>query len=145
MLNEILAGVAGALRAAFGDGFDIYRNDVRQGLHEPCFFLAVLQPERTPLLGRRFRWTVPLDVHYFPERPGRNDELLDVAERAAEALRVITLPDGATVRGFSLRCETEDGVLHVFVQYSLFLIDDAGKRDSMDGLSAAIGTKPETA
>ena len=43
-----------ALNAAYGDGYEIYQNDVEQGLKEPCFLIAVLQPEITPMLGRRF-------------------------------------------------------------------------------------------
>lgn len=45
MLNEIVKGIAVQLNAVFGDGFEIYQNNVEQGLKEPCFFIAVLQPE----------------------------------------------------------------------------------------------------
>ena len=38
MLNEIIKGISMALNAAFGDGYEIYQNDVEQGLKEPCFF-----------------------------------------------------------------------------------------------------------
>ena len=37
MLNEIIKGISMALNAAFGDGYEIYQNDVEQGLKEPCF------------------------------------------------------------------------------------------------------------
>ena len=51
MLNEIVQGIARRLNAAFGDDYEIYQNKVEQGLQEPCFFIAVLQPEAKPLLG----------------------------------------------------------------------------------------------
>ena len=57
MLNEIIKGISMALNAAFGDGYEIYQNDVEQGLKEPCFLIAVLQPESifrpTPAIMRR--------------------------------------------------------------------------------------------
>ena len=34
MLNEIIKGISMALNAAFGDGYEIYQNDVEQGLKE---------------------------------------------------------------------------------------------------------------
>ena len=51
MLTEIVKGISMALNAAFGDGYEIFQNDVEQGLEEPCFLIAVLQPEITPCLG----------------------------------------------------------------------------------------------
>ena len=39
MLNEIIKGISMALNAAFGDGYEIYQNDVEQGLKEPCFLI----------------------------------------------------------------------------------------------------------
>ena len=54
MINEIIKGVSMKLNATFGAGYKIYQNDVEQGLKEPCFLIAVLQPEITPMLGRRF-------------------------------------------------------------------------------------------
>lgn len=52
MLNEIIKGISMALNTAFGDGYEIFQNNVEQGLKEPCFFIAVLKPEITPMLGR---------------------------------------------------------------------------------------------
>ena len=42
MLNEIVKGIAVQLNAVFGDGFEIYQNNVEQGLKEPCFFIFCL-------------------------------------------------------------------------------------------------------
>ena len=53
MLNEIIKGISMALNTAFGDGYEIYQNDVEQDLKEGCFFIQVLKPELSPLLGRR--------------------------------------------------------------------------------------------
>lgn len=80
MLNGIIAGIAKALGTTFGDEFKVYKNDVKQGLTEPCFFIATLKPEQQPLLGDRALWRNPFDIHYFPKDGGTNAELYDVAE-----------------------------------------------------------------
>lgn len=121
MLDDIIKGVSMQLRASFGEGYEIYQNDVQQGLTEPCFFVAVLQPEVAPLRGGRFVQRNPLDVHYFPARQGDNGALFSMAERLWEALEIITLPDGDQLRGTGLRFEAVDGVLHFFVSYDTTL------------------------
>lgn len=49
MINEIIKGVSMKLNATFGAGYKIYQNDVEQGFKEPCFFIAVLKPDISPL------------------------------------------------------------------------------------------------
>ena len=69
MLNEIIAGIAIRLNATFGDSYEIHQNTVKQGLKEPCFFIAVIKPEVTPLIGQRFIKVNPFDIQYFPQNP----------------------------------------------------------------------------
>ena len=121
MLNDIITGIAKALGAAFGSEYRVYKNDVQQGLTEPCFFIATLRPEQTQLLGDRAIWRNPFDIHYFPKEPGTNEELYNAAVRLMYALRYITLPDGDMLRGRSLSYEAVDGVLHCFVSYNLIV------------------------
>ena len=42
MINDILKGVAEAVKNEFGDEYGIYTNTAEQGLNEPCFFISVL-------------------------------------------------------------------------------------------------------
>lgn len=122
MLNEIIKGISMALNAAFGDGYKVYQNDVKQGLEEPCFLVAVLKPELSPLIGRRFLMREPLDIHYFPAAPRNHAEMITVAETMLETLEVINLPNGEPIRGTSMNYEIVDDVLHFFVNYNHTLI-----------------------
>lgn len=122
MLNEIIKGISMALNAAFGDGYKVYQNDVKQGLKEPCFLVAVLKPELSPLIGRRFLMREPLDIHYFPADPRNHAEMITVAETMLETLEVINLPNGEPIRGTSMNYEIVDDVLHFFVNYNHTLI-----------------------
>lgn len=76
MLNEVIKGISMALNTAFGDEYEICQNDVEQGLVNGSFFIQVLKPELTPLLGRRSMKRNPFDVMYFPKAPGNNAEMV---------------------------------------------------------------------
>lgn len=121
MINDVITGVALKLNEYFGDGYRIYKNDVKQGLKEPCFFIVALAPSRTEQLGERWRVDIPLDVHYFPEKQGDNAEIYDIESSLMDILSSITLPDGSSHRGRDIHCEAEDSVLHTFVTYSIWL------------------------
>ena len=43
MVNEIVEGVAAAIRAKIPDA-RVWQMDIAQGLETPCFFIAVLAP-----------------------------------------------------------------------------------------------------
>lgn len=134
MVNELIKGVSIKLNATFGDGYEIYVKDVKQGLKEPCFFIAVLQPERRPMLGLRSFQTNPFDIHYFPEDETDNGEMIGVAEQMMDALEMITLLNGDLIRGTNRKYEIVDGVLHFFVNFNMHLIKpvDATPMETLD-------------
>nr|DAS27041.1 MAG TPA: tail completion protein [Caudoviricetes sp.] len=141
MLNEIIKGVAVGLHTAFGDGFKIYQDDVKQSLKRPCFFIAVLQPELSPLLATRCMNRNPLDIQYIPSDPGKNAEMFGVAGKLVEALAFITLPGGDLLHGTAMNYEVVDGVLHFFVNYNLPLVQVPAEETPMESLDVNVGTK----
>lgn len=143
MLDEILQAVAAALYGAYGDKAEIFRDEIRQGLRPPCFFLGVLQPDITPLLGRRSLYRCPLDIQYFPPDPQSPGPSYAVAEELAGLLRFISLPDGSKLQGRGINFELEDGVLHFFVTYALTLLRPADPVPAMETLETKILTRKE--
>lgn len=127
MTNEIIQGVAIALYDAFGDGYEIYQNDVSQGLQEPCFFIALIEDSRVRRIGKRWQQDMTLDIHYFPTTNGNNAEMCNISEQMFAALEFIMLPDGQMIHGFGMRSEIIDGALHFFVNYNVFLIDQSNE------------------
>ena len=81
MINKIVDGISKALNEEFGDEYEIYQNNVMQGLNEPCFFIAVLEASKEQLLQNRFLQRNPFDVHYFPVDPDDNRDMQGTAER----------------------------------------------------------------
>lgn len=139
MLNEIIKGISMELNTAFGDGYEIYQNDVEQDLKEGCFFIQVLKPELSPLLGRRSMKRNPFDVLYFPKPPGNNAEMFTVAETLMECLTLISLPNGDLLHGTGMNYEVVDGVLHFMVNFNLPLIRPYDET-YMETLETDVGT-----
>lgn len=117
MINKIVDGISNALNQEFGDEYEIYQNNVMQGVKEPCFFIAVLEPSKEQLLQNRFLQRNPFDVHYFPKRWDDNREMQEVAERMLDCLEWI-IPE-EPIHGTEIRWQIEDGVLHFFVSYNV--------------------------
>ncbi len=117
MINKIVDGISKALNQEFGDEYEIYQNNVMQGLDEPCFFIAVLEPSKDQLLQNRFLQRNPFDVHYFPKRWDDNREMQEAAERMLDCLEWIILEE--PIHGTEIRWQIEDGVLHFFVSYNV--------------------------
>lgn len=117
MLNEIMEAIAIKINSVFGDDYEIYRDTVQQGLKEPCFFIGILKPEITPIIGNRFIERNPFDIQYFPKKQGDNAELFTVAKKLMLSLDFITLLDGDRLHGIHMSYEIIENVLHFFVQY----------------------------
>lgn len=140
MLNEIIAGIAIKLNATFGDSYEIHQNNVKQGLKEPCFFIAVIKPEVTPMIGQRFIKVNPFDIQYFPENQGDNQELFTIADKLIETMDFITLQNGDQLHGTGVSYEVVDGVLHFFINYNLPMVR-VPDPTYMETLEANFGTR----
>ena len=140
MIDLIMDGISTKLHDVFGDGCEIYGDtDVVQGLKEPCFFIAVLNPSQTPRLGKRCQRRHPFNVQYFPATAGDNTELQAVASECFDALEYIILPNGEMLRGSQMSYEIVDGVLHFRVNYDVFL-NKPTKQDNMETISVDANT-----
>ncbi len=140
MLNEIIKGISMALNTAFGEGHEIYDNDVKQGLSPGSFLILTLQPALAPLLGGRGLKTNPFDIHYFPATTKVHTECNTVAETMMDALRFITLLNGDKLHGTGIRYEVQDDVLHFFVSYNhTRMVTETV--DNMETLTVETGTK----
>jgi hypothetical protein len=135
MINKIIDGISIKLNQVFGDGVRIYSEDVKQGLNEPCFFIAVLNPSQVNMIGKRSFRQHPFDVHYFPAVQDNNNEIQSMASDLYDALESITLIDGDLVRGSKMNHESIDGVLHFFVNFDMFVNKVVVPGDPMETLS----------
>lgn len=126
MINSIIAAISQALNAEFGDGYNIYTEEVKQGLSEPCFFISCINPTNKLFLGKRYFRENQFCLQYFPADSSRaREECNAVAERLYWALEYIRVA-GDLTRGTQMRYEVADDVLNFFVNYDMFVyrLDD---------------------
>lgn len=123
----IVDGICKALSEEFGSDYEIYTEDVHEGLVEPCFTVRLLKPSQEQFLNNRYYQTHLFCIHYFPKSDDANDECFDVSDRLNECLEYITV-DGDLIRGTNMNSEMTDGVLSFFVNYDMFVIK---KRDEV--------------
>ena len=119
MINKIVDGMVQALNAEFGTEYEVYTEDVEQGLQEPCFLIKCVTPSIQQKLDRRYRLNNVFCVHYFPISEDEQTECLDVQMRLYGSLELIE-HDGSLIRGTQIHSEISDGVLHFFVNYDFF-------------------------
>ena len=135
MVNDLIDAISIKLNQVFGDGKRIYSETVKQGLQEPCFFIAVLNPLQTQMIGNRYFRQYPFDIYYFPAVQDNNNELQEMASNLFDALEYITLTNGDLVRGTEMHYEVIDGVLHFFVDYNMFIKKVKMPADNMETLT----------
>lgn len=139
MINSIIDGISIKLNQEFGDSYEIYSEEIKQGLNEPCFFIAFLRNGQTQVIGQRYYKEHFFDIHYFPKSvTDRNLELNEVAEELSDVLEYITV-NGDLIRGTNMNSEVVDGVLHFMVNFNLFVRREAVVEESMGDL-AVTGT-----
>lgn len=138
MFNSIVDGISIKLNSIFGDGYEIYSEDVEQGLVEPCFFIKSLPVQNKRLLGKRKQRTYSFVITYFPKN--NNAEMQEVAEKMLDGLEYIFLVSGEVIRGHSLEAEIVDGLLQFSVQYIVFL-NDYEREEEMDTMESSVGVK----
>lgn len=134
MLNELIEAISTKLKQVFGAETRVYSEPLEQG-QRPCFFITVLKPSETPLLGNRFFRSHPFDVQYSPAVAENNAELQEMAANLFDALEFVTMVNDDLVHGTKMNYEIVDGVLHFYVNYNMFLKKVKEPVDNMEALT----------
>lgn len=131
---KIIDGISEALNTEFGDEYDIYTEDIEQGLNEPCFSIVLLKPSVNQFLGKRYYRTHLFCVHYFPESTNESKlECFRIEERLMNCLEYITV-DGDSIRGKNMFGEISDGVLAFMIEYNMFVNKEQVVESAMETL-----------
>lgn len=131
-LNKIVDGICEALNAEFGDSYEIYTEDVKQNLTEPCFSIVLLKLSTEQFLGKRYMKKHQFCIHYFPQdKDSPNTECFDVFDRLCDCLEYIEV-DGDVVRGTEMEGEMADGVLNFMVSYNMFVTKEEEGEPAME-------------
>lgn len=120
--NNIIDGVSIKINELFGDKYEIYTEDVKQGLELPCFFIKMLQSNKKRLIGNRFENTINLVIHAMLNDVGnKTEELNNIADKLYK-LEYITLINKDIIKGYDMKSEKSDSALLFFITYKYFTI-----------------------
>lgn len=140
MINAIIESLSITLNAEFGDRYKNYREEKKQGLEEPCFFIQCLNPTQKLFLGKKYFRNNLFCIQYFPETEHTTEECFEIGERLFECLEYLTV-NGDSVRGTKMHYEVVDGILHFFVNYDMFVYKAAESVPVMEGVSTETSVK----
>lgn len=123
--NSIIDGISIKLDEIFnqdGDKYEIYGEEIKQGLKEPCFFIKLLKSSQNQVVRNRYFRRQSFDIHYFPESSIQAEkEMLNIADKLYETLEYIKC-ENDIFRGTEMNHEIVDNVLHFFVDYNFYTI-----------------------
>ena len=139
-IKNLIDAIAEALFQEFGSGYDIYTEQVEQGLTEPCFLIRCLNPTKNLFLGRFYKRTNQFSIQYIPSTAEANEECASVLERLFECLEDVFL-HGKPLHGTEFHAEITDGILTFMVNYDGFVLKDEERYDmeELDILTEAKG------
>ena len=118
MINAIIEAVSVTLDAEFG--YEIYMEEIKQDLKEPCFFITCINPTTRLYFWKRYFRENQFCIQYFPETDNEQRECNEVAEKLTWLLEYISIDD-AKIHGTQMKYEIIDGVLNFFVNYDCFV------------------------
>lgn len=134
MINNIINGISEAIYKEFGEEYEIYTEEVKQGLKEPCFSIICINPTHELFRQNRYFKQHQFCIHYFPSTEEKRTECFAITERLYKCLEYIEIKeDEATskIRGSSMNGEYIDDILNFFVNYDMF-VDKNKEVEQMD-------------
>ena len=122
-IKELIDAIAKALFQEFGSDYEIYTEQVEQGLTEPCFMIRCLNPTKNLFLGRCYKRTNQFAIQYIPSTVDAVEECHSALERLFVCLENVILSD-KPIHGKELNGEITDGILTFTVNYDGFELKD---------------------
>lgn len=134
-VKNVMSAVSAALSGEF-EGYEVFLDDVKQGLFPPCFTVAC-GSSLEQVLGKRYRRDFDIRIHFFPGSENEHTECADAEERLFSALRYINV-DGDLLRGEDMSRNYSDGVLTFNVRFGTYVLDSE-KSEAMGDLKSCFG------
>jgi len=130
MIQATIDGILAALKV-----FDspMYTEAVPQTAVEPFFFVDLLDPSNTAVVGRRYQRENTYVIRYQPPAWTAKTQCYEMLDKLYRTLEYIHV-DGHPVRGTEKRGEIIDGVLLFFVNYNGFVLAEYQPEPIFDNL-----------
>lgn len=117
-IKEIINGISKKIYGFYEGLYDIYVEEVEQGLQMPCFMINLISSDIRMILQPRYKFESVFDVIYFGE--GYKD-CMDRGSELYDILEYITIEDKDLIRGTKMNMDIIKNILHFRVNYNLIL------------------------
>lgn len=157
LIKEIINGISQKIYSFYEGLYDIYVEDVEQGLEVPCFMINLISSNIRMILKPRYMFESVFDVIYFGEGykdcMDRGSELYDILEyitingfkrkegfkRKGSVDPSIDPNDKDLIRGTKMNMDIIKNILHFRVRYNLILQNKPDIIDMMEEHQINIG------
>ena len=136
LIKEIINGISQKIYGFYEGLYDIYVEDVEQGLEVPCFMINLISSDIRMILKPRYKFESVFDVIYFGE--GYKD-CMDRGSELYDILEYITINDKDLIRGTKMNMYIIKNILHFRVNYNLILQNKPDIIDTMEEHQINIG------
>lgn len=136
LIKEIINGISQKIYGFYEGLYDIYVEDVEQGLEVPCFMINLISSNIRMILKPRYMFESVFDVIYFGE--GYKD-CMDRGSELYDILEYITINDKDLIRGTKMNMDIIKNILHFRVRYNLILQNKPDIIDMMEEHQINIG------
>lgn len=118
-IDDIVVAISRKLHMAFGSNYKKYTDEIPQGFQTPCFFIQFLSFEHIMQIGNRWKVTPLFNVQYFPSNGA--SESANMSLKVQQALKDVSLLNGAVMLGRGANSEVVYGIGHNFMRFDFFL------------------------
>lgn len=135
VINDVITGISNKISSIFGKDYEIYDDNVEQGMKKPCFFINYLDGDISRQIGVEIKSYLDIlhfDITGFAKDDNRK-KLNDMADKLYE-LEYITLPNKRLLRADNLKSKIDDGVLHFFIDYKIFISNQNNDNTKMNNI-----------
>ena len=136
LIKEIINGISQKIYGFYEGLYDIYVEEVEQGLQMPCFMINLISSDIRMILKPRYKFESVFDVIYFGE--GYKD-CMDRGSELYDILEYITINDKDLIRGTKMNMYIIKNILHFRVNYNLILQNKPDIIDTMEEHQINIG------
>lgn len=147
LIKEIINGISQKIYSFYEGLYDIYVEDVEQGLEVPCFMINLISSNIRMILKPRYMFESVFDVIYFGDGykdcMDRGSELYDILEyitiNGFKRKGSIDPNDKDLIRGTKMNMDIIKNILHFRVNYNLILQNKPDIIDMMEEHQINIG------
>lgn len=121
MIYKTIIGISQALKEEFKESCVVF-NEEEQELKSSCFLIVPIKYEQKQKLGNRYELLQSFEIRYIPLNAKEYTlECANVMPKLFATLEYITI-DGDLTRGTNMSAQIQDGMLHFFVDFNLFVL-----------------------